>query len=200
MNRIIIIGAGGHGRVVADIARLNGYHDIVFLDDADIEMASGKVSEYLNYAEGADFIVAIGNNHTRKAIQTMLTESNCNIVTLIHPNAVLGSNVSIGSGTVVMAGVVINAGAKIGDGVILNTCCSVDHDCTIEDYCHISVGAHLAGSVGVGKITFVCAGATIVNNITVCEDCIIGAGAAVVRNIEESGTFVGVPARKKTNV
>lgn len=195
MKRLVIIGAGGHGRVVADIARLNGYEDIIFLDDADVPLASGRVSEYVKYAD-ADFIVAIGNNHIREKIQTMLCEHGCHIVTLIHPNAVISSDVKIGTGTVVMAGAVINTGARIGNGVILNTCCSVDHDCVIADYCHISIGAHLAGSVTVGKQSIICAGATVINNVSICDECVIGAGAVVVKNIYEKGTYVGVPARE----
>lgn len=194
MKKLVIIGAGGHGRVVADIARLNGYEDIVFLDEADVPLASGKVSDYVKYTD-ADFIVAIGNNHIREKIQCMLVENNCKVVPLVHPNAVIGSNVEIGSGSVAMAGAVVNTGARIGNGVILNTCCSVDHDCRVNDYCHISVGAHLAGSVTVGKSSFVCAGATVINNIAICDECVIGAGAVVVRNIEKTGTYIGVPAK-----
>ncbi len=196
MNKLVIIGAGGHGRVVRDIASLCGYDDIRFLDDADMPHVSGKISDYVNYAAEADFIVAIGNGAVREKIQSMLTGSGCTVVTLIHPNAVIGSDVSIGDGSVVMAGAVVNTGTTIGDGVIVNTCSSVDHDCVIGDYSHISVGAHLAGSVVVGRAAFVCAGATVINNVSLCGGCVIGAGAVVVRDIEESGTYVGVPAKK----
>lgn len=196
MNRLVIIGAGGHGRVVADIAKLRGYKDIVFLDDADVAIASGKVLDYKKYAEDGDFIVAIGNSHIRENIQTMLESNDCNIVTLIHPNAVIGSDVLIGTGSVAIAGAVINTGARIGRGVILNTCCSVDHDTVVGDYCHISVGTHLAGHVTVGRGSFVCAGATVINNVSICDDCVIGAGAVVVKNIEHSGTFIGVPVKE----
>ena len=193
MKRLVIIGAGGHGRVVADIANLKGYEDIIFLDDADVPIAKGKVADYKNYND-SDFIVAIGNNHIREKIQIMLNENGCKIVSLVHPDAVIGSDVVFGSGTVVMAGVVVNTGARIGNGVILNTCCSVDHDCKISDYCHISVGAHLAGSVSVGTLTFICAGVTVINNISVCDECVVGAGAVVVRDITVQGIYKGVPA------
>ncbi|MBQ2727350.1 MAG: acetyltransferase [Clostridia bacterium] len=196
MNKLVIIGAGGHGRVTADTARLNGYEDIVFLDDGDVPAAAGMVSDYMKYAAEADFIVAIGNGAVRERIQTMLSDAGCRITTLIHPNAVIGSGVTIGEGTVVMAGAVVNTGAQIGCGVILNTCCSADHDCVIGDYCHISVGAHLAGSVTVGASTFICAGATVINNTAVCGNCVIGAGAVVIRNIDAPGTYAGVPAKK----
>lgn len=196
MKSLVIFGAGGHGRVVADVAKLNGYNNIVFLDDANVSVASGKVSEYSKYSNNSDFFVAIGDNNIRKKIQNKLEDNKCNIISLIHPQAVIGSNVSIGKGVVIMAGVVINVGARIGNGTILNTCCSVDHDCIIDDFCHISVGSHIAGNVAVGKGSFVCAGATVINNIKICDECVIGAGAVVIKNIDNSGTYVGVPARE----
>lgn len=196
MNKIIILGAGGHGRVAADIARLCCYDEILFLDDADISGTAGKIADHMKFAEEADFFVAIGNNATRREFQQMLQKNGCNVISLIHPNAVLGSNVCIGAGTVIMAGVIVNTGAFIGSGVILNTACSVDHDCRIGDFSHVSVGAHLAGTVTLGNQVLVGAGATIINNMTVTDDCVIGAGAVVIRDIDIKGTYVGVPAKK----
>ena len=195
-NRLVIIGAGGHGRVAADIAKLCGYNEILFLDDADIPGVSGKTAEYINYKDSADFFVAIGNGRIRERIQKELQGNGCSVASLIHPNAVLGSNITIGTGTVVMAGAVINAGAKIGEGVIINTSSSVDHDCVIGDFCHVSVGAHLAGTVHVGEQTMIGAGATVINNVDICAECMIGAGAVVVKDVGESETYVGVPAKK----
>ena len=128
----------------------------------------------------------------------MQMEVNANklLVILIHPNAVVADDVEIGLGTVVMAGAVINPGAKIGNGVIVNTCSSIDHDCVLDDYSHVSVGAHLCGTVHVGKKTWIGAGATISNNIDICENCLIGAGAVVIKNLNTLGTYVGVPAQK----
>ena len=196
MKKVVIIGAGGHGRVVADIAKACGYEDIIFLDDAEKQISSGKVSDYKKYKDSYGFIVAIGNNVIREKIQTQLSQDKCEIVTFIHPNAVIGSDVSVGIGTVIMAGTVINTGARIGNGVIINTASSVDHDNVIGDYCHISVGAHLAGTVQVGMRTMIGAGATVINNVSICNECIIGASAAVVKNIEKTGVYVGIPARK----
>ena len=93
-----------------------------------------------------------------------------------------------------MAGTVINSGCQIGKGVIVNTGASVDHDNIIGDFSHISVGAHLAGTVRIGSGVWVGIGAVVSNNLSITDDVIIGAGAAVIRNIEESGTYVGVPA------
>lgn len=195
MKPLVIIGAGGHGRVVADIARCCGYDNISFLDDRTDISVIGKVSDYGIYKESSVFIIAIGGNSFRAQLQTKMMSEGCEFATIIHPSAVLGGDVSVGQGTVVMAGVVVNNGATVGNGVILNTCCSVDHDCVINDFCHISVGAHLAGTVTVGFHTMVGAGATVINNIDICHNCVIGAGAVVVKNISVSGTYVGVPAR-----
>lgn len=199
MKQLVIIGASGHGKVVADIARRNEYDDILFLDD-DESLAScdshpivGKCRNFTNY--NCDFIVAIGNARTRQQIQGMLEADGKTIATLIHPNAVIGENVCIGMGTVVMAGAVINPDTEIGKGCIINTCSSVDHDCKLEDFVHVSVGTHIAGTCVIGERTCLGAGATIINNTCICGDCVIGAGAVVIRNIEKSGTYVGCPAR-----
>lgn len=203
MKKIAIIGASGHGKVVADIARLNQYQDIVFLDDnTDIaECATYKVvgtsREFRNYANrGYDLIVAIGNAKIRQQIQEEMESDGLCCTTLIHPSAVIAENVEIGSGTVVMANAVINPSTKVGKGCIINTCASVDHDNHIADYVHISVGAHLAGSVSVGERTWIGIGAVVSNNVEICGDCVIGAGGVVVKDILDEGTYVGVPVKK----
>lgn len=195
MRPLVIIGAGGHGRVVADIAKLCGYHEIIFLDDAEIEGVSGKVCDYIKYIQTSDFIVGIGNNAIREKIYQELSGSKAEIVTLIHPKAVVAEQVKHGRGTVVMAGAVINVGTLIGDGVVVNTNSSIDHDCVVEDFCHVSVGASLCGTVKIGRQTMIGAGATVINNVVVCEGCVIGAGATVIQDIKEKGTYIGVPAK-----
>lgn len=198
MDRLIIIGASGHGKVIADIAEKNGYKKIAFLDDnEDVHECGGYPVVGKSSDAGkmdADIIVGIGKATVRKRLLESLKEAK--LVTLIHPNAVVADDVSIGTGTVVMAGAVINPGTRIGEGCIINTCASVDHDCKIEDYVHISVGAHVAGTCNIGGRSWIGAGATVSNNIRVCEDCMIGAGAVVVEDIGESGTYVGCPAKK----
>ena len=123
-----------------------------------------------------------------------MINGGANVVSIIHPSAIIGSNVAIGIGTFVAPGAVINTGSTVGKGVIINTCSSVDHDCVIDDFCHISVGARIAGTVEIGHGTFLCAGATVINNHSICSGCVIGAGAVVIKDITESGTYVGVPA------
>lgn len=200
MKQLVIIGASGHGKVVADIAKKNGYERIIFLDD-NVSLTEcggyavvGKSSRYAEF--DCDVFVAIGNPKIREKIQTQTELAGKRIPTLIHPSASIAENVSIGKGTVVVAGAVINPDTVIGKGCIINTCASVDHDCVIADFVHVSVGAHVAGTVTIDKYTWIGAGATVSNNISVCGDCMIGAGAVVIRNISESGTYIGVPVEK----
>ena len=198
MRRLAIIGASGHGKVIADIARKNGYKKIVFLDDDESIHECGGYSVVGKSSEAgtidADIIVGIGNAGVRKRIQESVPEEK--LVTLIHPDAVVAEDVVVGDGTVVMAGVVINPGVRIGKGCIINTCSSVDHDCEVGDYVHISVGSHLCGTVSVGSGTWIGAGATVSNNVSICSDSMIGAGAVIVKNIDSAGTYMGVPARR----
>lgn len=187
--------------MVADIARKNGYTDIVFLDDNEAltrcssYRVAGTVKSAPKYSD-KDFIVAIGNSKIRQKLQNALISEALNVVTLIHPAAIIGENVSIGIGTIVMAGAVVNPCVTVGDGCIINTCASVDHDCSIGDYSHISIGAHVAGTVTINEHTWIGAGATVINNVEITDNCMIGAGAVVVQNISEVGTYVGIPAKK----
>lgn len=195
MKKLFIVGASGHGKVVADIARKNGYTDIIFLDDDISRTECGKYSVVgkpeIYSKEKGDLFVAIGNAIIRKKIMDKM--GTC--VTLVHPNAVIAEDVEIGEGTVIMAGAVINPGTKIGRGCIINTCSSVDHDCTIHDFVHVSVGSHICGTVNIENETWVGAGAVIKNNLYICSECMIGAGAVVIHSIMNKCTVVGCPAR-----
>lgn len=199
---LMIVGASGHGKVIADIANKCGYTKIIFLDDNE-EVKScmdypvvGKTADVEIYRD-CSFIIAVGNAGIRERLQRNLVKNGIHMATLIHPNAVIASHVSIGAGTVVMAGAVINPDCKIGEGCIVNTGATIDHDNTIGDFVHVSVGSHLAGTVTVGDRTWVGAGAIISNNKTICRDCMIGAGAVVVKDIQQPGTYMGAPARRK---
>lgn len=195
LKKLVIIGASGHGKVIADIALKTGYEEIVFLDDDESlsECAGfpvvGKSSEAI-YMEG-EKIVAIGNAKKRERIQNTVETA-----TLIHPDAVISRRVQIGEGSVVMAGTVINSDTVIGKGCIINTGATVDHDCVIKDFSHVSVGAHIAGTCNIGERTWIGAGVIISNNINICSDCMIGAGAVVIKNLKESGMYIGVPVKR----
>lgn len=205
-NRLLIVGASGHGKVVADIAISTGsYREIAFLDDDEsirecmgfhVLGSTGKLADFV-----ADYemVVAIGNAQIRQRIMNQIDAVNGKIATLVHPKAVISRYAKIGEGTVVMPGAVINADAMIGRGCIINTAATVDHECRISNYVHVSVGAHLAGSVVVGERSWVGIGAVVSNNVTVCADCMIGAGAVVVNEISKPGTYIGIPARLQVN-
>lgn len=202
-KNVIIIGAGGHGKVVADTVLASGDNIVGFLDDDPNIGESfigfsllGSIDDFRNYLD-CSFVIAIGNADVREKIANQL--QGVRWYTAIHPTAVISElDVSIGEGTVIMANAVVNAGAVIGKHCILNTGSIVEHDNQLDDFVHVSVGARLAGTVYVGKKTWIGIGASIRNNLSVCADCMIGAGAVVVKNIEEAGTYVGVPAERKS--
>lgn len=202
-NKLLIIGASGHGKVVVDIAKkMNKWQSIAFLDDNEnIKMSLGlqvigKSADAFKYINDCDIFVGVGNNATREKIQEKLEEAGASISVLIHPNAVIGEQVDLGSGTAVMAGVVINCCTRVGKGCIINTGATIDHDNVIEDYVHISPGANLAGTVNVGKGSWLGIGSAVSNNVNITSGCIFGAGAVVIRDITETGTYIGVPARR----
>lgn len=202
-DKLIIIGASGHGKVIADIAiKMNIWRTILFLDDNESLTTAmgikviGKTDAAFIYKDNADFFVAIGNNETRKQFQKKLENDGLNLAILIHPSSVIGTDVTIGAGTSVMAGAVINNSSKIGKGCIVNTNSSIDHDNIIGDFVHISPGVTLSGSVTIDKESWIGIGSVISNNINICRGCIVGAGAVVVKDIVEPGIYVGVPARR----
>lgn len=201
-KKLVIIGAGGHGKVVASIAKLNGYEEIVFLDD-DVSKKTvgnylivGTTKDILKYKEDYDFFVGIGYNKIRENITHQLDEYGIIQPKLIHPSAVIDETVIIEDGVVIMANAVVNADSKIEKGVIVNTAATVDHDCIIEKFTHVCPGSHLAGGIHVGKRVWVGIGSTIINNLSICDDCILGGGSVVIHSINESGTYVGNPVRK----
>ena len=199
MNKLVIIGAGGHAKVIADSALKIGYKDIVFLDDNAAGECMGfpvvgKICDIptLNN-ENTDFVIGIGNNSVRKRIAESY---DVNWTSIVHPSAQIAINASVGKGTVVMAGAIINASAKVGDHCIINTAAVVEHDNLIGNYVHLSPRATLSGTVTVGDNTWIGTGVSVINNVEICADVIIGVGSTVIKKIDSVGTYVGVPARK----
>ena len=202
-GHLIIVGAGGHGRSAADVAiKMQCWKEIAFLDDRESENKPlglniiGTFSYINKFKPDSKFFVAVGDNLIRKSIMEKAETEQVEFAVLIHPDAVIGEEVSIGEGTVIMAGSVINCCTKIGKGCIVNTAASVDHDCCIGDYVHISPGVSLAGSVCIGNESWLGIGCIISNQVTITHNCIIGAGALVLKNIEEPGTYIGIPAQR----
>ena len=204
MSKLLILGAGGHGKVVADAAKsMAAWNEIAFLDDE-----FGNLNKCLDYRVVAklddfndfisdydDFIVAIGNNQRRIHYLERLLSSKFNVPVVIHPSSIVSSSSRIQPGTVVVAGSIINPDVDIGYGCIINTGTTIDHDCVIDDGVHLSPGVNLGGNVKVGKNTWIGIGATVKNNVEIGSDVIIGAGSVVLDNIVDSSKAVGVPAR-----
>lgn len=200
MKNVIIIGAGGHGKVIADAVLAAGDNLLGFLDDhhrAETRCGFpilGTTKDYVNFPE-AEFVLGFGEANLRETMARTMTGVKWH--TVIHPSAIISKlGVTIGEGTVILAGAIVNPGTTIGRHCILNTAAVVEHDNRIGDFAHISVGAKLAGVVTIGKSTWVGVGAVVRNATTICDGCMIGAGAVVVKSIEERGTYVGVPARR----
>jgi sugar O-acyltransferase (sialic acid O-acetyltransferase NeuD family) len=203
VKRLAILGASGHGKVVADVAECCGWHEVIFFDDAWPEVSHNghwKVEgdSQLLAASLDDFtgvIVAIGDNGIRAEKLRWLLDMSAPVVTLTHPSAIVSQYAELGAGTVVMPGVVVNVSACIGEGVILNTGCSIDHDCSIGDCAHISPGARLAGGVQIGAHSWVGIGACVKQLVHIGQQVTVGAGAVVVADLPDGVTAVGVPAK-----
>ena len=198
-RRLVIVGAGGHGKVLADIAMRLEYRDICFVDDRAQGICLGfpvvGTCDALQTLDDGktDFVIGIGDNAVRKRI----SESHrVSWAKLVHPSAQIAADVRIGVGTVVMAGAIVNVSAAIGEHCILNTGSIVEHDCVVGDYVHLSPRAVLGGIVQVGELTHIGIGAVVRNNIRICPEVTVGAGAVVVKDIRKSGVYVGVPARE----
>lgn len=201
MGHLIILGAGGHAKVVTDIALKNNWSIDGFLDDDKSKKeflgypVLGVTDEVFQYQENHTLFLAFGNNQLRKKWSLLLDRAD--FATLIHPSAVIGPGAAIGKGSAVMANAVINPEAQIGVHCIVNTGAITEHDSIIEDFVHLSPGCKIGGGVTIGAECWLGIGCCIRDHIRICKGCVIGAGAAVVKNILESGTYVGIPAQKK---
>ncbi len=207
MKTLYIIGAGGHGKVVADCAdAMDSFSEIKFLDntypenqhvlDWDI-VGKSEDAQSIHVKGDALFFVAIGDCHVRARVMEVLLKQGLELATLIHPTAIISSRTRVEAGTLVCANATVNIATHIGRGCIVNTSASIDHDCTIVQYTHIAPGVSLAGSVLIGQKTFVGIGSAVAQGITIGDSCIIGAGAAVVSDIPSNSLAVGVPAKVK---
>ncbi|MGN1401817.1 MAG: acetyltransferase [Bacillus sp. (in: firmicutes)] len=201
-DKLLIIGAGGHGKVVADVAaNINKWKEISFLDDSSLEQVNdfkiiGSTSNFSKYLDDYELFVALGDNIIRFEFYQELEVLGASIPTLIHPQSIISNKVKIGRGTVVMAGAIVNVSTVIGKGCIINTGATIDHDNYIEDFVHISPGVHLAGAVTIGAKSWVGIGSTVKNNISIAKESTVGAGSVVIKDLTEPGIYVGVPTRR----
>jgi sugar O-acyltransferase (sialic acid O-acetyltransferase NeuD family) len=207
-KRVLILGAGGHGRVVLDILLQAGQYDVLgFLDNnpdihsrrVDGLVVHGRISDLERIAGEQDLegvIIAIGDNGVRRGLARQIEQTGIELVSAVHPSAAIAYNATLGRNVVVTAGVVVCANCQIGDSVILNTGCIVDHQTMIGEGSHICPGVRIAGRVKVEPGVFVGTGATIVPKVTLGCESIIGAGAVVIDDVAPMATAVGVPARQ----
>lgn len=204
MPGLIIAGAGGHGKVVADAAELTArWRRIAFIDDKFPQSRDNSIGEIIGtlseagrfLAEYNDIVVAIGDNRLRLKLIEQFASLGFSLPIIIHPSAVISKYAVIGEGTVVFARVVINTGAVLGKGCIANTAATVDHDCTVGDGVHLSPGVNLAGTVSVGANSWFGTNSCAIPGTRIGANSIIGAGAVVVGVIPDNVVAVGVPAR-----
>lgn len=205
---IIVVGGGGHAKVIVSILKkINRFRILGYTDKEDrgyllgipyLGNDSKLPSLKAQYKQCAAVIGIgyLGEGDVREKLIDDLRGLGFSFPAIISPTAVVNEEVVIGEGTVIMDGVVINSGSRIGRYVIINTRASIDHDCEIGDFTHIAPGVTLSGGVKVGVRSIVGVGATAVQSTTIGDGCIIGAGAVVVKDCIETGTYVGVPAKK----
>ena len=203
---LVIVGTGGHARVVLDAANalareVAGFVSAQHIPSGTIQGVPVLGSDYLlcdpKFLAGHSFIVAVGNQGVRHRLSEGITTTGGMLETLIHPVSVISPSARIGMGSVVLAGCVANAGASIGPSCILNTACSVDHDVELAEGTQICPGARLAGGVRCGAWSFIGTGATIVPNVGIGARAVVGAGAVVLRDVPDDITVVGNPARPR---
>jgi len=202
--RLVLIGAGGHGKVAADAARGGVWSEIVFLDRSYPERRTngvwpivGSMTEISALrATGAALFLSLGDNAARARLwaELKMTESP----TLIDPDAYVSAHAKLGPGTLVVRNAAVNADVQIGRGVIINTGATVDHDCSLADFVHVSPGANLSGAVTVGARSWIGAGSAVREGIAIGSDAQVGTGAAVVADVPDGLVMVGVPARPLT--
>ncbi|RTR05040.1 acetyltransferase [Halomonas nitroreducens] len=200
---LAILGASGHGKVVADIAAHCGWQRLLFYDDAWPERdrlahwpVVGDLEVLLSDLDEVDgVVVAIGDNGIRQAKLAALQTAGAPLVSLVHPRASVSPHARLAEGCVVAAGAVINAFAALGPGCIVNTAATVDHDCRLQAGVHVAPGANLSGNVAVDREAWIGVGAAVRQGVTIGAHAVIGAGAAVVDHIDPRLTVVGVPAR-----
>jgi len=200
---ILILGAGGHAKVVADILLARGMAVTGYLDDDERQWGQsrlgipvlGAMGSFPDY-EPSGLVIGVGDNRARQSILHRLKLDGSDLLmNAIHPRATVSPHVELGRGVVIAAGAIINPGASVGDLVVVNTGASIDHDCVVDDLAHIAPGARLAGGVRVGLGTLVGIGAVAIPSISIGSWATIGAGAAVVADIPDGSTAVGVPAK-----
>jgi len=196
--RLLVVGAGGHAKVVVDAAHAAGIEVVAVIGDSKTVGAELLGAPIVAAREGvaADaFIIAVGDNRARSALFAQYLESGAVPAAVVHPSAIIAPGVEIGEGTFVAAGVVVNVDSRIGVNAILNTSCSVDHDCVVGDHAHVGPTCGLCGGVKVGSGALVGVGCSAIPRRSIGDWAVVGAGSTVVHDIPDGAVYAGVPAR-----
>jgi sugar O-acyltransferase (sialic acid O-acetyltransferase NeuD family) len=202
--KLLVAGAGGHGRVVAEAAMaMRHFSSVSFLDDrmaGRTTVEGWPIVETLDRLEelSADFqafVAAIADPALRLRLLRRARNAGFQCATIIHPTAFVSAHSSIGAGTVVIAGACINVGVRTGEACIINTGATIDHDCVLADAVHVCPGAHIAGHVEIGTHTWFGIGAVARQGIRIGANAMIGAGSVVIRDLPDDVTVAGNPAR-----
>ena len=206
MRAILVLGAGGHGKVVADALRAAGRMPAGFLDadpdvKAPLDLPVLGTDEHLSSLDPNEFELANGVGSTdacerRRTVFENARRLGFGFVTVIHPRAVVSPAAHFAEGVQIMAGAIVQAGAVVGENALINTGALIDHDCDIGPHCHIATGARLSGTVKLGRECHIGAGATMIQGTGLGAGCLVGAGAVVIRSFGDSVRLVGVPARE----
>jgi sugar O-acyltransferase (sialic acid O-acetyltransferase NeuD family) len=208
MEAIVVIGGGGHAKVVVSILRKQKRYRILgYSDPQDRGVMAGvpylgSDHELIGIAagpEGLNAVLAVGQvglGERRFALWTQLQSLNLIFPPIISPHAVVNEEVTIAEGAVVMDGTVINSGASVGRGAIANSNCTIEHDVVLREWVHVAPGATISGGAHVGRFSMVGAGATVIEGVKIADGCMVGAGAVVVDDLIEPGVYVGTPARR----
>ena len=208
-NKLVIWGASGHAKVVADIVKLADEYELIgFLDDINLKGAHTELlnlpvfrgREYLEILKKQGvrhLLFGFGDCMARLKLSEWIIEEGFLLAKAIHPRSVIAGGVVIGAGTVVMAKAVVNTGAEIGRNVIINTSAVIEHDCIVQDCVHICPGVLLGGGVKVGIAAWVGIGAVVKEKIQIGARSIVGAGSVVINDVSELSIVYGIPAKKK---
>jgi acetyltransferase EpsM len=206
VEKLFICGAGGHAKVVADIAHARGNFEtigVVVPKNAEVEIDSVDVfeeDEFLRKIDGEHVFIAVGENITRKRIFEKFAGKNVSFPNLIHPSAVISGSVTMGGGNVVMPNVVMNAASNIGNQCVFNTSSSLGHDCSVGDFVSLAPQAIICGNCLLEDGAYVGANASVIHSKKIGRWSVIGAQAAVVKDIEEFNLVSGVPAELKRKI
>lgn len=203
MEKLLIVGAGGHAKVVTDLVLENKQYELVGYIDSDFSKKyrdicvvgeDADLSKF--YEEGVSCVfVALGNNQLRQKIQVKCEKIGYAVVNIISSRAYISPTVEMGKGNVIMNGAILHASTRLGNGCIINTNASVDHDCVIGDYTHVAPGVAISGFTHVGRECCLGTGSRIIDRIVVGDRVTLGAGGVIINNVENDTIVVGVPAK-----